>query len=189
MNRRGELSAARLAGQGIPATPQAWRRTLATGDPANQVEAAFLLGEATQGELDPATIDALTAALTSASARIRVEVAYALARHGDAPDARAVLEHELRGAFFADAPVRAAWALAQLGDPRGYPRVIEALHSELPSIRMEAVAVLPEYAALADPHSDPPIDPVTALTCVLDDPEEMLRADARAALDRLAGTG
>ncbi len=189
MNRRAELSADRLSGLGFEAQPAGWRRALAEGDPVVRADAAFLLGEQPDDDSASTTREVLVTALRDIEARIRVEAAYALVRRGLDVSARAVLRQELDGTFFADAPLRAARYLAHLGDARGYPRVIEALASDLPSVRMEAIAVLPDFQPLVgggSPSGDTvPVDPVSALRGALSDPEPMLRADAQAALDRL----
>ena len=180
MSTRAEASAARLAAHGYRGR-DGLVRALGDDSTAVRAEAAFVLGE--QGaETAPA---ALERALADESARVRVEAAFALARLGRRDAAVPLLRRELEGALFADAPLRAARALARLGDPSGYPRVLEALRSELPSNRMEAIAVLPDFVPFAGQDG---IDPVGALEAALEDPEELLRRDARAALDALGAS-
>ncbi len=172
--RRAESSAQRLAERGYGNDRAELERALAKGDQAVRAEAAFLLGNAG----DSAAADALRAALADESARVRVEAALALARVGDA-DADAalgVLRTELNGEFFADAPLRAARALAVLGDDAGWTRVQEALASPLTSNRMEAIAALPAFAPLRRS------DVVAALRSARQDPDELLQRDADSAL-------
>jgi HEAT repeat protein len=170
--RRAAASAQRLAERGFGDDRAGLERALAEGDQAVRAEAAFLLGHAGDG----AAADALRAALSDESARVRVEAALALARVGDPDTALPVLRAELGGEFFADAPLRAARALAVLGDDAGWQRLQEALASPLTSNRMEAVAALPAFAPL---RRD---DVVSALRSARQDPDELLRRDADSAL-------
>jgi hypothetical protein len=179
---RRQHSADRLAELGYDASPAGLSRALQDGNVAVRAEAAGLLGEIDDDQV-PIILER---ALADSSARVRVEAAAALAARGGRELADPVLHRELEGQLFADAPLRAARALATLGDPAGYPRVLEALHSELPSNRMEAIAVLPDFARFAGTElGGVVLDPVAALTEALDDPEELLRRDARQALDSL----
>jgi len=78
---------------------------------------------------------------------------------------------------------RAARALAILRDPRGYPRVVEALDSEFPSNRMEAVAVLPAFLPYQGrTAAGTPINPLDRLLRAAQDSEPLLRRDALTAL-------
>ena len=144
---------------------------------AIRAEAAFLLGYLQAGSAK----DALIKALSDESARVRVEAALALARLGDTEVALPVLKQELKGQLFQEAPLRAARALALLGDPSGYPRVMEALASEFPSNRMEAIAVLPAFTK-SQTTAGGPIDPIGRLIAATHDSEPLLRRDALSAL-------
>ena len=63
---------------------------------------------------------------------------------------------------------------------------MDALRSELPSNRMEGIAVLPAFLRYAGcVVGGETVDPVASLIAALTDPEELLRADARAALEAL----
>jgi HEAT repeat protein len=170
--RRAASSAQRLAERGYGNDRAELERALAEGDQAVRAESAFLLGHGG----DRAAADALRAALGDESARVRVEAALALARVGDVETALPVLRAELGGEFFADAPLRAARALAVLGDDAGWERLQEALASPLTSNRMEAIAALPAFAPM---RRD---DVITALRSARDDPDELLRRDAGSAL-------
>lgn len=144
-----------------------------------RAEAAFLLGHSE----DPQAKEALDASLQDNEARVRVEAAFALARLGDKGSAMSTLHKELQGQFFSDAPLRAARALARLGDPVGYGRVMEALASPLPSNRMEAIAVLSAFLPYAGQIVESnTVDPVAVLMKGAQDPEELLRRDALSAL-------
>lgn len=135
---------------------------------------------------DANATDALHQSLKDPEARVRVEAALALARLDDAAAAMPVLVKELQGQFFADAPLRAARALAVLGDPSGYPRVKEALKSELPSNRQEAVAVLPTFLAFQGKTvGSTTIDVVGALIEASHDAESLIRRDALLKLAKL----
>lgn len=154
-------------------------QALKSSELSDRTFAAFLLGYNKQTSAQ----EALETALKDGSARVRVEAALALARLGKPGKATPVLLAELNGKFFEDAPLRAARALALLGDPVGYDRVIEALHSPLPSNRMEAIAVLPVFLPYAGQSvKGQMVDPVTALVEAVTDPEPILRRDALTAL-------
>jgi HEAT repeat protein len=87
--------------------------------------------------------------------------------------------------LFADAPLRAARALALLGDPGGYARVVEALESEFPSNRMEAIAVLPAFLPYAgQTAAGQPIEVIGRLTAATQDPEPDVREFARQLVNR-----
>jgi len=146
---------------------------------AVRAEAAFLLGCLHAGS----SAESLRHALSDGSARVRVEAALALARLGDLQTSLTVLKRELDGQLFADAPLRAARALALLGDASGYAKVVEALESEFPSNRMEAIAVLPSFLPYAGrAAAGRPIDVIDRLIAAAGDAEPLLRRDALTAL-------
>jgi len=130
---------------------------------------------------DDARAGLAAAARDDGAARVRVEAALALGRLGDPAAALPILRAEVEGAFFADAPIRAARALALLGDASGWPRIEAALASDQPAERMEAVASLSAFVPLAGAT----IDPVAALHRASGDPEPVIANDARAALEHL----
>lgn len=152
---------------------------LKANDVGVRAEAAFLLGAARDG----AAKDVLRQHLSDPAARVRVEIALALARLEDNDEAAAVLHAELTGNLFADAPLRAARALALLGDPVGYPRLVEAFASPLSSNRMEAIAVAPVFFPYRGQFvGGEQVDAVALLNGAATDSEAILRRDARAAL-------
>lgn len=156
---------------------------LSSSNMAARAEAAFILGRRNSR----AATTALRSALKDESARVRVEAALALARLGRGKLALGVLREELSGEFFADAPLRAARALALLGNPSGFVRVREALASPFPSNRLEAVAVLPAFVAFSGQEVDGQI--VDVVGCLLEavaDSEEMIRRDALTALSEFS---
>ncbi len=183
--RRAEASAERLRALGYDAdTQDGLARALSSANMAVRAEAAFLLGVAG----DSSAREILLPSLKDSDARVRVEAALALARTGGArEETSAILLDELRGELFQDAPLRAARALALLGDPAGYERVIEALESDLPSNRMEAIRVLPVFLPFkgraVEGHV---VDVVAALERAAADPEPILRRDALTVLAQVA---
>jgi HEAT repeat protein len=176
---RSEASRQRLAGRGYEGEADLRRALREDGHLGVRAEAAHLLGF--DGAADAAG-DLERALREDDSARVRVEAALALGRLGRRDEALEVLSRELGGAFFADAPLRAARALALLGDASGWSRVVSALGSDQPAERMEAVGALPAFAPLADGGE---IDPAAALRTAVDDAEPIVAGDARAALERL----
>ena len=175
--RRAEASAQRLRALGYDAgTLDGLARALSSTNVAVRAEAAFLLGHAR----DRGACEILLQSLKDSDARVRVEAALALARAGGVEDeVRAILVDELSGELFEDAPLRAARALALLGDPAGYGRVIEALESELPSNRMEAINVLPVFLPFKGRAVEGQVvDVVAALERAAVDAEPILRRDA-----------
>jgi len=178
---RAKASADRLAERGYEGR-EGLVHALRDGSVAVRSEAAFLLG--LSGDSD--ALPPLRAALDDDSARARVEAALAVARLGETEEALPLLRTELRGEFFADAPLRAARALAVLGEPSGWPRVLEALDSPLPSNRMEAIAVLPSFVPFDGLEVDGQrIDVRSRLRQAAEDSDELLRGDARAALEAI----
>jgi HEAT repeat protein len=172
----------RLQGLGFEISTEGLQRGLQSERIAVRAESAFLLGY----RRDANAADALRESLKDPEARVRVEAALALARLDDTRTAMPVLVKELQGQFFADAPLRAARALAVLGDPQGYPRVKEALTSELPSNRLDAVAVLPAFLAFQGKMvGTTTIDPIGALIDASHDGEPLIRRDALVKLARL----
>ncbi len=152
---------------------------LSSSNMAARAEAAFILGRRNSR----AATTALRSALKDESARVRVEAALALARLGRGKLALGVLREELSGEFFADAPLRAARALALLGEPSGFTRVRDALSSPFPSNRLEAVAVLPAFAGFSGQEVDGQVvDVVGSLLEAATDSEEIIRRDALTAL-------
>jgi len=179
---RAESSTKRLQGLGFEINTAGLERGLESERIAVRAESAFLLGY----RRDANATDALHQSLKDPEARVRVEAALALARLDDTAAAMPVLVKELQGQFFADAPLRAARALAVLGDPSGYPRVKEALKSELPSNRQEAVAVLPTFLPFQGKTvGSTTIDVVGALIEASHDAESLIRRDALLKLAKL----
>ncbi len=164
-------------GYGLDASGLA--KALRSPEVSVRAEAAFLLGYAA----DASAADVLQRAVKDDSARVRVEAALALARSGKPEEAKPLLRAELKGELFEDAPLRAARALALLGEPSGYGRVMEALASPFPSNRMEAIAVLPAFLPFAgETIGEHAIDPVGNLIRAASDSEAMLRRDALSAI-------
>lgn len=180
---RAEASAEILDRAGYGDDPDELLRALGDSDLSVRSEAAFLLGYKRQGDAEPH----LRSLLEDASARVRVEAALALARLGHEDTAVPILRMELGGEFFQDAPLRAARALALLGDAGGYPRVMEALASPFPSNRMEAVAALASFLPLTGNTMGAfTVDPVGALIGRMSDDEELIRLDALSTLAELS---
>ncbi len=176
---RARASEERLRSLGFAAGVDGHLEALRSANMAARAEAAFVIGVRHESRAR----DGLHEALKDESARVRVEAALALARLGDEEPARSALRGELAGELFQDAPLRAARALALLGDPSGYSRVLDALGSSLPSNRMEAVAVLPAFAPFAGGDIEGKrIDPVGSLIAAAGDDEEIIRRDALGAL-------
>ena len=192
---RERASQARLAERGYEDVAGLLRALHGDEHQGVRAEAAFLLGRlgddaraALGGDAraglaggDDARAGLAAAARDDGAARVRVEAALALGRLGDPAAALPILRAEVEGAFFADAPIRAARALALLGDASGWPRIEAALASDQPAERMEAVASLSAFVPLAGAT----IDPVAALHRASGDPEPVIANDARAALEHL----
>ena len=157
-------------------------QALKANDISVRAEAAFLAGAKNLTSM----MDLLRQSTHDTEARVRVEAASALAQLGAVEEAIPLLLEELKGDFFEAAPLRAARALADLGEPAGYLRTIEALASEFPSNRMEAIAVLPVFLKFSGQELKGfPIDPIAALAESVEDPEPILRRDALSVLASL----
>lgn len=176
---RAISSRRRLQSLGYALDASGLAKALRSPEVAVRAEAAFLLGYAA----DSSAAEVLRQSLKDSSARVRVEAALALARSGKPEEAKPFLRAELKGELFEDAPLRAARALALLGEAAGYGRVMEALASPLPSNRMEAIAVLPAFLPFAGQKvGDRTVDPVGNLIRAASDSEAILRRDALSAI-------
>lgn len=182
---RANASRQRLQSRGYSTDTSGLIQSLSSPEVAVRAEAAFLIG---YGEKISAQ-GAVHQRLQDSSARVRVEAAYALARLGRKSEVEALLIKELQGEFFQDAPLRAARALALLGNPVGYYRVIEAFKSPLASNRMEAIAVLPAFLPYAGQRIEGEIiDPIAILVKASLDSEIILRRDALSTLGKINDT-
>jgi HEAT repeat protein len=176
---RAHASERRLQAIGLKVDKTGLKEALQAEQIAVRAEAAFLTGYRREQSLK----SELQEALMDEEARVRVEAAFALIQLGAEGEGLPVLLQELEGEFFQDAPLRAARALAQLDNPAGYPRVLEAASSEFPSTRMEAIFVLPAFFSLTQPEvAGITIDPIALLVTGSADPEEIIRRDALSAL-------
>lgn len=189
--RRASASAEALRRNGYQVDLRGLLEGLRKGVIGVRAEAAFLLGQPPWGADTPAVdrsalVDALRRALRDEEARVRVEAARALWQVDAAAEVRDLLLAELGGDAFAGAPMRAAKALALMGDPSGWPRVLRSLQSALPSSRLEAVAVLPLFAPFDGLQVDGTVvDARAALHTCRDDPEPLVRAEAERVLASL----
>ena len=144
-----------------------------------QAAAARVLG----AQNERAAINALQRLMQNATAEetSRVQAAFALARM-DVADAKEMLIRLLEFPPEASpAPLQAAGALANLGDPRGFEVVRAALDSPNRVIAMIACKQLFNFAALDSSH----VDVFEAFSRALTRPEPNISGEARAQLEEL----
>lgn len=105
---------------------------------ANILQAAAAHTIGTLPSPSAATVTILRKLLTSSDDLVQVEAAYALARHGVSEGKKTLIECL---GYRIDAyicPALAAGYLARLGDPRGFPIIVQCFDSDLSAVRMVA---------------------------------------------------
>ncbi len=154
-----------LAQRGIEGTP-AIIRALVDPDPTLRLYAAQALGE----RRDPAAIGPLTAALGDANAAVRFHAARSLALLGSNAG-NGVLREVLASGSNPSEAVEAAGLLAGLGDPVGYPYVIQVLKSGDLAVQSRAVSDLLKFQRFDGRTSEVgPINVVAALAALIESP-------------------
>jgi hypothetical protein len=178
-------------GSGSPTvTPSVLRNALASRDPVAPYAAAFVIGRCTTGnpDADRGMIDEVRATLAKQPpADVRIELAMALALHGEVEPARRLLSEAVAAKDPLGQQYMAAFYLAQLGDPSGWPAMVKALTGDLVQFRGMAtrhvIGFLPYDGTEVGGQK---IDVRGALAARLQDPEEMVRQEVPLYLEELA---
>lgn len=154
-----------LAQRGIEGTP-AIIQALTDPDATLRLYAAQALGE----RRDSAAIGPLTAALGDANSAVRFHVARSLATLGSQAGSGVLREVLANGSNPSEA-VEAAGLLAGLGDPVGYPDVIQALKSGDLAVQSRAVSDLLKFQRFdGQPSAVGPINVLAALSMLIESP-------------------
>lgn len=187
-----------------PLTAEALERALVSDQPGRAYAAAFLIGRcrAKDPEVDTALTRRLEAIVDGPSdSDVAVEAAMSLALRGDVARGRRALRAMLTSPDPLGDPYKAAFYLAQMGDPSGYGALVETLHSDIPHYRLMALRHVIAFA----PYEGQEVEGATVdvrqlLVDRLADPDEMVRRevpfylqelqvdDLRALLEPLAET-
>lgn len=152
-----------LAQRGIEGTP-AIIRALTDSDATLRLYAAQALGE----RRDAAAIGPLTAVLGDSNGAVRFHAARALALF-DSNAGAGVLRQVLASGSNPSEAVEAAGLLAGLGDPAGYPYVIQALKSGDSAVQSRAVSDLLKFQRFdGQPSEVGPINVLAALAALIE---------------------
>lgn len=178
-----------LKANGIGLSETALLITLETTTNILQAAAAHTIG--TLSSLTGEATSALTKLLTESNDMVKVEAAYALARHA-MPEGRAVLVECLPCPLDAYvSPLIAAGDLAQLGDPRGFPVIVSGFDSNLAAVRSVASKQLYFFAPFQDTKGEQgnTIDLVGLFVRALEDPDTGIQWQALVQLREVALPG
>ena len=172
-----------------PLTADALAQALDSKEPVRAYAAAFLIGRCRTKD------DAVNFTLTQRLEKIidgtpepdvAIEVAMSLALRGKVERGRQTLRDLLNSPHPLGDQYKAAFYLAQMGDPSGYETFVKTLHSEIPHYRLmalrHAIAFLPYEA---QEFSDVEIDIRNLLLERLVDPDELVRSEVPFYLEEL----
>ena len=121
-----------------PLTVALLKQALASAEPGAAYSAAFLAGRC--ADVDAGLTRILEdLAANAPEADVAIEAAMALALRGDPAGGKAMLEARLHAAGLLGDQYKAAFYLAQLGDPSGYGALVATLHSNIPHYRLMAL--------------------------------------------------
>jgi HEAT repeat protein len=171
-----------LEGQGQATDPDALRAALESPRAVLRASAARLLGAAGD-ELAREALERV--ATTRGEESARAQAAYALARIGDPKGAevlRALLELPVDTS---PGPLQAAGHLARLDDASGLPVLERGLGDAESLIAMIAAKQLAPFALLQERRPDLGVDAWGLYERALEHPEEQVRSEARAQLERI----
>ena len=169
-----------------PLTVALLKQALGSAEPGAAYAAAFLAGRC-------AAVDAgLTGVLADLAAGasepdVAIEAAMALALRGDPARGKAMLEARLHAVGPLDDQYKAAFYLAQLGDPSGYGALLATLHSDIPHYRLMAL----RHALAFQPYQgrmvgNLQVDVAALLAERLADSDELVRSEVPFYLEELA---
>ena len=192
------MAATLLCGRPGPLTLAQLSEALDSSLPGVAYTAAFLAGRCSAGDAggDGALTDRLRALASSkgnggdspgAPADVAIEAAMALVLRGDPAHGKAALVLRLRAPDPLGDQYKAAFYLAQLGDPSGYGALIDTLHSPIPHYRLMAVRHALAFAPyLGRRVATRRVDITSLLYERLADDDEMVRSEVPFYLEELA---
>ncbi len=169
-----------------PLTVQLLEQALSSGEPGVAYTAAFLAGRC------PAVDDGLMRKLAELAASasepdVGIEAAMSLVLRGDLARGKALLGQRLRSTGVLGDQYKAAFYLAQVGDPSGYGALVATLHSEIPHYRLMAL----RHALAFQPYQgrmvgDQQVDVAALLYERLADSDDLVRSEVPFYLEELA---
>lgn len=170
-------------------TVEALEAALVSTEPLQAYSAAFLIGRcrASDTKDDEALTNRLELVLNgSADAGVQIETAMSLVLRGRRERGQGVLQTLLRDKNPLGDQYKAAFYLAQMGDPGGYPALVSTLHSEIPHYRLMAlrhtIAFLPYQGQTIDGQV---VDVKQLLVERLGDSDELVRSEVPFYLEEL----
>jgi HEAT repeat protein len=179
-----------------PLTAEAITHALASTEPMRAYAAAYLTGRA---KADDATVDqSLTQNFESLLTKsqegakpttandVLIEAAMSLALRGNIERAHTALLNLLHSPDPLGDQYKAAFYLAELGDPSGYPALLATLQSNIPHYRLMALRhalVFHQYDGQTVNNTR--IDVLQLLTARLHDPDPLVRSEAPFYLEEL----
>jgi HEAT repeat protein len=164
-------------------------RALGSKDPLRAYAAAFLAGRcrARSAAADRALTRRLAEALDKGlEPDVAIEAAMSLALRGEVARGRETLRALLDSGDAADDRYKAAFYLAQMGDPSGYGALVATMRGEIPHYRLMAL----RHAAAFAPYEGRKVGDTTVrvrelLAERLADPEELVRSEVPFYLEEL----
>jgi HEAT repeat protein len=172
-----------------PLTAEVLKQALMSKEPGRRYTAAFLIGRCRARD---ATVDeALTRCLEdiieeTPGTDVAIEAAMSLALRGKVERGRQALRALLASPRLQGDHYKAAFYLAQMGDPSGYETLVKTLRSEIPHYRLmalrHAIAFVPYEGRRIDGAD---VDVRKLLIERLTDPDDVLRSEVPFYLEEL----
>jgi hypothetical protein len=173
-----------------PLTSEVLDKALASKEPGRAYTAAFLIGRCRTP--DTGVDSALTRRLEeildeTPEPDVAIETAMSLALRGRFEHGRTALRALLNSLHPLGDQYKAAFYLAQMGDPSGYGALVKTLHSEIPHYRLMALRHAIAFAPYEGQQiNDAEIDVRKLLIERLVDPDELVRSEVPFYLEELA---
>lgn len=173
-----------------PLTGGALARALASSEPGRAYAAAFLIGRcrARDVSVDTALTRRLEAGARAAAggSDTGIEAAMSLVLRGELARGTGALRAVLAATPPSDDRYKAAFYLAQIGDPSGYPALVDTLHGAIPHYRLMAL----RHAAAFVPYDGRTVDGMVVdvralLVERLSDPDDLVRSEVPFYLEEL----
>ena len=179
-----------------PLTAEALLPALTSTEPMRPFTAAYLIGRVRSD--DAATDQSLTQSLETLLTQsqdganpttandVLIEAAMSLALRGNIERAHKTLLNLLHSPDPLGDQYKAAFYLAELGDPSGYPALLATLQSNIPHYRLMALRhALAFHQYDGQPVKNTPIDVLQLLTARLKDPDPIVRSEVPFYLEEL----
>ncbi len=179
-----------------PLTAEAITQAFMSTEPMRAYAAAYLTGRAKAGDatVDQSLTQNLETLLTQSQEGAKpttandvlIEAAMSLALRGNPTQARQALLNLLHSPDPLGDQYKAAFYLAELGDPSGYPALLATLHSDIPHYRLMALRHALVFAQYdGQTVNGATINVLELLTARLHDPDPLVRSEAPFYLEEL----